>query len=190
MSLIESLEKRRTNYALTKDLPVSEEEVLSAVKRITELTPDAFDCRSGRVVVVLGEQNKKMWDMIIGKFEVPVAQYKQDCFYGSYGTILYFYDNNIVAALEDRFELFRPYFQGWALQASAMLQMNIWTGLKDLGVGASLHHYNPVVDEDIRTMFDLPASWKLIAQMPFGGVGAPPRVKDPDDVERRVFVVK
>ena len=91
-------------------------------------------------------------------------------------------------ALENKFELFRPYFQGWAMQASAMVQMNIWSALADLGVGASLHHYNPVIDDAVKEMYGLPASWKFIAQMPFGGLADDPRVKDPDDIEARVFV--
>ncbi|MBQ5951909.1 MAG: nitroreductase family protein [Lachnospiraceae bacterium] len=188
MSIIESLEKRRTRYSLTKDLPVPEEKVLETIKRVAELSPDAFDCRSGRLIVLLGEENDRFWDMVIGTFDPPIADYKQACFRGSYGTILYFYENDVVEALENKFELFRPYFQGWAMQASAMVQMNIWSALADLGVGASLHHYNPVIDDAVKEMYGLPASWKFIAQMPFGGLADDPRVKDPDDIEARVFV--
>lgn len=189
MSIIETLEKRRTRYSLTPKLPVPFEQVRDLIKQVTELTPDAFDSRSGRLVVLTGEENRRFWDMVIGTFDPPVADYKQACFRGCFGTILFFYDNDIVAALEEKHELFRPYFQGWAMQASAMLQINIWNALAEIGVGASLHHYNPVIDDTVKSMFGLPASWKLIGQMPFGGLDADPRVKDPDDVDTRVTFI-
>ena len=33
-----------------------------------------------------------------------------------------------------------------------------------------LQHYNPIVDEATASEFDIPKTWKLIAQMPFGDV--------------------
>ena len=49
-----------------------------------------------------------------------------------------------------------------------MLQFAIWTALEDLGLGVNLQHYNPLIDEDIKQIFDLPDSWDLVAQMVFG----------------------
>ena len=49
-----------------------------------------------------------------------------------------------------------------------MLQLAVWTALAEAGVGASLQHYNPLIDEQVKKEFNLPASWKLVAQMPFG----------------------
>ena len=40
--------------------------------------------------------------------------------------------------------------------------------LEDAGMGASLQHYNPLVDDEVRAAWNLPLHWKLIAQMPFG----------------------
>ena len=37
-------------------------------------------------------------------------------------------------------------------------------------------------------MFDLPESWKLIAQMPFGGIVAEPDAKEKEDISKRVLV--
>lgn len=55
MSILESIEKRRTYYALNKELPVSEEQVVDTIQKTTELVPDAFNMRSARVIVVLGK---------------------------------------------------------------------------------------------------------------------------------------
>ena len=49
-----------------------------------------------------------------------------------------------------------------------MLQYIAWTLLETEGFGASLQHYNPLIDEKVKSAWDIPSSWKLIAQMPFG----------------------
>jgi predicted oxidoreductase (fatty acid repression mutant protein) len=56
-------------------------------------------------------------------------------------------------------------------------------------VGASLQHYNPLIDAAVARQWNVPAYWKLRAQMPFGsnenGFGEKPFM---DDAERfRVF---
>jgi predicted oxidoreductase (fatty acid repression mutant protein) len=57
-----------------------------------------------------------------------------------------------------------------------------------LDVGANIQHYNPVIDKAVQDLFDLPASWKLIAQMPFGGIVAEPEPKEQEDIAIRVQV--
>ena len=42
-----------------------------------------------------------------------------------------------------------------------MLQISIWTALRELNIGANLQHYNPVIDETVKKMFSVPDSWKL-----------------------------
>lgn len=54
-----------------------------------------------------------------------------------------------------------------------MHQYAIWTALASLGVGASLQHYNPVIDQAVAETWKVPASWKLRAQLVFGGIAAP-----------------
>ena len=64
--------------------------------------------------------------------------------------MLYFYDEAVVQALQAQFPLYAANFPGWALQSSGMLQLSVWSGLRELGVGASLQHYNPIIDKDVR----------------------------------------
>ena len=52
--------------------------------------------------------------------------------------------------------------------------------VRELGVGANIQHYNPVIDEAVRTLFGLPENYVLVAQMPFGGIVAPPAPKADD----------
>ncbi len=44
----------------------------------------------------------------------------------------------------------------------------MWTALAEAGIGASLQHYNPLVDEAVRREWGIAANWQLRAQMPFG----------------------
>ena len=71
-----------------------------------------------------------------------------------------------------------------------MLQFAVWTALEDEGLGASLQHYNPLIDDDVRAEWNLPASWRLLGQMPFGKPGGVPGPKDFLPIEDRVKVIK
>jgi predicted oxidoreductase (fatty acid repression mutant protein) len=50
-----------------------------------------------------------------------------------------------------------------------MLQFACWTALEAEGLGANLQHYNPLVDAKIAEEWKVPATWKLTAQLVFGG---------------------
>lgn len=190
MSIINALEKRRSYYNINKELPVSTEEVIKRIETLTELVPDAFNMKSSRLVVALGEKQDLLWDSIYEVFGGDVPKDKTDSFKAGAGTVLYFYDQAVVKGLQDQFPLYAGNFPGWALQANAMLQISIWSGLRELGIGASLQHYNPVIDQKIRELFDVPESYQLIAQMPFGGIVEEPGPKEKEDISKRVRIVK
>ncbi|KAG7103958.1 putative nitroreductase HBN1 like protein [Verticillium longisporum] len=50
-----------------------------------------------------------------------------------------------------------------------MLQFSVWTALEAEGFGANLQHYNPLIDEKVAAEWSVPSSWKLNAQLVFGG---------------------
>lgn len=190
MRILDALEKRRTHYDINKDLPVAEEKVRELVERATELVPDAFNMKSSRVVVVTGEEQDRLWDSIYNVFEGKVPREKIDGFKAGYGTVLYFYDQDVVHHMQDQFPSYAAKFPEWASQASAMLQISVWSGLKELGVGASLQHYNPVIDETVRKLLHLPGNYVLNAQMPFGGINSHPEEKPKEDISKRVSFLK
>lgn len=70
-----------------------------------------------------------------------------------------------------------------------MAQFAVWTALATAGIGASLQHYNPLPDAAAAAEWNLPGTWKLRAQMPFGSNEAPFLEKEfMDDAQRfRVF---
>jgi len=190
MGIRESLKERRTYYNINSEMPVKEEEVEKAVKELTELVPDAFNMKSARVVVAFGEEHRKLWDGIYDTFEGKVPREKIDSFKAGAGTVLYFYDEETVKALQERFAGYADNFPVWANQANGMLQISVWTALREMNIGASLQHYNPVIDELVRKQFNVPDNYKLIAEMPFGGIVSQPDPKDKEDISKRVAVFR
>lgn len=190
MSLKESLLKRRSIYALNKDLPISEDEIIQVVEETVALIPDAFDCKSQRVVVVFGDKQNELWDAILGEFNGQVSKEKIDSFKAAAGTVLYFTDKNITNELMDTFPMYASNFPIWNMQANSMLQIAIWTSLTELGIGTNLQHYNPVIDKTIKSLFDIPDSYQLVAQMPFGGIVSAPIPKNEEDISKRVTIFR
>ncbi len=190
MSFIKSLETRRTYYNINRELPVAEEEVVGIIEKVTEATPDAFNMKSARLVVALGEKQDQLWDAIYDAFDGKVAHEKIDSFKSGYGTILYFIDEDVVKSMQEQFAFYAHNFPIWANQANGMLQSNIWTALREVGIGASLQHYNPVINDAVAKLFEVPGNWTLIAQMPFGGIGAEPDAKEKEDIGKRVLIKK
>ena len=190
MGIVESLQDRRTYYALNSALPVSEEAVENRIRTLTELVPDAFNMKSSRVVAAFGGQHRRLWDSIYDVFGGKVPREKIDSFRAGAGTVLFFYDEATVQALQAKFPAYAPNFPLWALQASGMLQLSVWSGLRELGIGASLQHYNPVIDGAVRVQFGVPEQYRLVAQMPFGGIAAEPAPKEREDISARISVFR
>ena len=190
MGISDSLAKRRSYYKLNKNLPVSQDEVIKTIETITELVPDAFNMKSARVIIALHDKQDKLWDEIYDTFGGKVAREKIDSFKSAAGTILYFIDNDVVNAMQDKFPLYAANFPIWANQANGMLQIAIWTALRELNVGANIQHYNPVIDKAVAKLFNVSENYTLIAQMPFGGIAEEPAPKDKEDISLRVKVEK
>lgn len=190
MSLINSLKERRSYYNISKELPVGEDKVIELIENATEYTPDAFNMKSARVVVVLEEKQDELWDRIFDAFGGKVPREKIDSFKAGAGTVLYFYDESVIKTLQEKFPAYAQNFPVWANQANGMLQSNIWVGLRELGIGASIQHYNPVIDETVKKLFDLPESYILVAQMPFGKIIEEPTEKEREKISDRVLISK
>ena len=188
MTILDTLKKRRTIYQLNKNMPVSDEEVIQVIKDVTELTPDAFNMKSARVIVAMNDNHDALWDVIYDAFEGKVSTEKIQTFKDGYGTVLYFIDDQVVENLQEQFALYADNFPVWAQQANGMLQYGIWNALADLNVGASLQHYNPVIDKAVKEMFNVPEHYRLIAQMPFGGIVQEAEPKEKEDITQRVKV--
>lgn len=197
-TFVEALKNRRTYYALSPKSPISDGEIEEIVKTVLTHVPSAFNSQSARMVLLLGENHQKLWDIVKDTLKAIMAsedflktEEKIDgSFASGYGTILFFEDQAVVKNLQAAFPGYKDNFPVWSQHTSAMHQLSTWTMLEDAGFGASLQHYNPLIDEEVIEAWHLPKSWKLIAQMPFGvpigGVGE----KEVEDLNKRMKVFK
>ena len=171
-------ETRRSVYHLTKDLPIAQSELEGIVNHAVMHTPSSFNSQSTRLIVLQGAEHEKLWDLtaealraIVSSEHFEATQSKLNTFKAAAGTILFFEDMGVVKELQEKFPLYTENFPVWADHANAMAQYALWTTLAAAGVGANLQHYNPVIDQAVAEAWRVSASWKLRAQMVFGGVG-------------------
>ena len=195
-SFQEAVTARRSIYKLGREIPVLQSQIIATVERMTKDIPTPFNMQSARIVVTMLDHHENVWDItkMALKRVVPADKFanteaKIDGFSAAYGTILFFESSNMIKAMQDQFPTYKDNFPGWAMQANGMLQFAIWTALEDLGLGVNLQHYNPLIDEDIKKIFDLPDSWDLVAQMVFGEKleDAPPIEKIPTGSRVKIF---
>jgi predicted oxidoreductase (fatty acid repression mutant protein) len=190
MKIVDILKQRRSYYVIDDKINVSNEEIIKVIEDVTALIPDAFNAKSQFVVVALGERHKKLWDAIGDVFKGKVPREKIDSFKAGAGTVLFFVDSEKVKSLEEKFTSYKDNFKPWAQQSNGMLQINIWSALRELGLGASLQHYNPVIDDMVKDMFDVDDKYQLLAQMIFGNIVKEPAPKEEEEISKRVRVFK
>ena len=189
---------RRSIYALGDNLSQTPEEIFDLVKQTIKNSPTAFNSQTVRAVVLFGKSSDKVWEIVedalrkISKSPDAFEQTKSkiDSFKAGYGTILYFTDTTIVHQLENDYPSYAANFANWAEQGLGGAQQAVWTALAEQGIGASLQHYNPLIDDAIHQVFNLPADWQLRAEMPFGSIEAPAGEKAQLDDEEMFKLIK
>lgn len=177
-SFIELIKKRRTIYSLGNNLPVSQDRIAALIKEAVKHSPTAFNSQSSRVVVLFGENHKKLWNIVKDALRaiVPADAFAategkiDNAFLSGAGTVLFFEDQSVVKGLQEQFALYADNFPIWSEQASGIAQFAVWTALSEENIGASLQHYNPVIDEQVSKAWNIPADWKLRAQLVFGSI--------------------
>lgn len=189
------IQTRRSIYNLGKESPLYPEELNRIFRECLKQCPTAFNSQSGRLAVLYQHYNKRLWNItsdILEQLSSPEqfmqTQKKLNSFASGTGTILYFIDDSITQKLQKKYPLYAEHFPTWAEQANGMLQYMIWTALAEHKIGASLQHYNPLIDEQVRHSFDIPSNWRLTAQMPFGSIIQPAEEKTFESLEKRIKI--
>lgn len=197
-NLKEALKHRRSYYAIGSKSLISDVEIEEIIDFAALHTPSAFNSQSARFVLLLGEHHKKLWEIVketlkkvvaVPAFVTTEAKINKS-FASGHGTVLFFNDRIVVEGLQKAYPLYYDKFPEWAMQSAGMQQLAVWTMLEDAGFGASLQHYNPLIDEVVAKEWKLPDSWELLAQMPFGVPSEPPAKKEFKPLEDRVKVFK
>ncbi|MGH1402323.1 MAG: nitroreductase family protein [Acinetobacter tandoii] len=179
------IEQRRTIYALAKNVEQTPEYLTNLIQRTIRESPSSFNSQSSRAVILFNAEHEKFWNFVKKELqtyatdEVAAAktEAKMDSFAAGLGTILFFEDMSVVEDLQTRFALYAENFPIWAEHSTAMAQFATWTALHTEGLGASLQHYNPIVDEQVHNEWDIPKNWKLRAQLVFGSIEAEAKEK-------------
>ena len=166
-TFLSSIHERRSVYSITNTSPIPKNKIVALIEMLLEDVPSAFNCQSARVVVLFEQAHKNFWDIVMRTLRerVPAEKFapteaKINSFAAGYGTILYFDDEGITETFASNFPTYAANFKTWADQANGML------------------HYNPIIDAEVKEVFNIPDQYRLIAQMPFGAKTAEPDEKE------------
>lgn len=118
--------------------------------------------------------------------------------------VLFFVDYDALKDIKEKFAIYADKFDPFALESNAMSQylgmsceslssskiltFAVWTALASEGLGANLQHYSPLIDEQIQKQWNIPANWKLDAQLVFGTPAGGPLDKTFAPIEDRFKV--
>ena len=195
-NVLQHLKNRRTIYALGRDVKLGNEELVSLIQNSIKQAPSSFNSQTSRAVVLLGKHQDRLWEIaketlkaIVPADAYPATEAKLSGFQAAYGTVLFYEDQDVVGDLQKKFALYADNFPIWSEHSTGMAQLAVWTALAEYDIGASLQHYNPLIDDKVKAEWNIPSSWKLRAQMPFGSIVNPAGEKEyMNDEERfRVF---
>lgn len=196
MSFIEEIEKRRSIYALSNQVELSNEALDTLIKQAIRLSPSAFNSQSSRAIILFDHAHIKFWEIVKKTLQARVpadvfiaTENKINGFSAGKGTILFYEDQDIVKNLQQQFTAYAENFPIWSEHSTAIAQFAVWTALSEKNIGASLQHYNPIVDEETAKVFEVPHSWKLRAQLVFGAIEAQAGEKEfmQDEVRFKTF---
>lgn len=196
-NLKKAITNRRSYYSINDKSPISDQQIKDLVDLAVRNVPSAFNSQSARLVLLLNEHHRKFWNIVKevlrakARSEEAFAQTKakiEGSFEAGHGTILFYEDQGAVRKLQEQFPTYSDNFTVWSQHTSAMHQFAMWILLEDAGFGASLQHYNPLIDTEVAAQWKIDPDWKLIAQMPFGMPTAEPGVKEFEPLDGRSIV--
>ena len=191
--LWDAIENRRSIYAIDDKISQSTQDIKQLVDFAVMHVPSAFNNQTTRTVLLVGAEHHKLWDMtkeILRKI-VPADKFVETeekidiCFRAGYGTVLFFIDELVNQEWQAKFPSYAENFPVWAHHSPGMHQLTVWTMLEELGLGATLQHYNPLIDQVVQEEWKLDKNWRLIAQMPFGRPVAAAGPKEFVPIEKR-----
>lgn len=189
---------RRTITSITDEITMGEDELMGLAAAAIETTPWAFGVPLGHVVVLEGRQHHAFWELVCQALRESIdddaafdeAEARADAFAEGYGTLLVFEDEAALAQLVEEHPERADELPQWSQQSIGILQFSIWNLLEEQGVGTSLQHYGHLLGARVADTWGLPASWRLISQMPFGIFDRLPEDKLPIEAKRHLRLFK
>lgn len=162
--------KRRSIYALGKDVELTNQELIDTIQGAILQTPTAFNSQTSRVVILLDEESDAFWNEIAySELEkvTPAEAFEGTKerlagFAQAKGTILFYEDQDVVKGLQEQFPLYAENFPIWSEQGHGIALYATWLALAEQNIGLNVQHYNPLVDAQLAEKYDIPANWKLV----------------------------
>lgn len=196
--LLEIEKNRRSIYALGKNIPLTEDEVIELISEVVANAPSAFNSQTGKIAILLNSNHDELWNIVENTLrekmgpdrDFTATKEKMDSFKSAYGTVLFFENQNKVKELQEAFPSYADKFPQYSEHSSAIIQILTWLALSEQNIGASLQHYNPIIDKEIKTLWNVPDEYELVAQMPFGEILADAGEKEFEPIENRIKVIK
>lgn len=65
MEFFDAVEMRRTRYAISSKSLLADDEIEKILRRAVKYTPSAFHSQTSRVVLLLGENHNKFWQIVM-----------------------------------------------------------------------------------------------------------------------------
>lgn len=173
---MEAMRLRRSYYAINNETLVSDETIVQMLEQVLLNVPSAFNAQSTRLVLLLRENHTALWNIVkdVLRQQVEIEKFARTeakingSFAAGYGTILFYEDREVVERQKAEMPLYADKCDEYSAQTSAMHQFSVWVLLRNMGFGASLQHYNPLIDDDVAQHWGINRKWRLMAQMPFG----------------------
>lgn len=163
-NLKEAMVNRRSIRKVTKNANITKERINEIVTTALH-APTSFNMQSGRIVVLMDTEHEKLWDLVKEALRprVPEENFgatveRLQGFRDGVGTILFFENQETVEQMQEKAPLYKEQFPYWSHQGSAMLQYAVWMSLSAEGIGASLQHYNPIIDAEVKQAWDIPGN--------------------------------
>ena len=187
---------RRSRYGFTGDRPVSAARMEEILRDTLLHLPSPYNSQSTRMVLLYDAHHKRFWDLTLRELMQAAPEKKHadirrkidEQFASGYATVLFFIDEKTVSELKSEFPKYAERFATWSEHSNAMHQYVLWAGMAAEGLGASLQHYSPLVDEAVHRQWGIPDHWRLTAQMPLGVPAEEPDEKEQQPLEERLIV--
>ncbi|KAI8621277.1 nitroreductase [Chytriomyces sp. MP71] len=167
--------QRRSHRNIKRESTLSDAQLQDLVKFALTHSPSSYNTQTTRIVLLLKDAHEKFWETgKKGAAETQEGSHLENTlnrltlFQSGYGTILFFEDTQLVESKPDESKAIWVEMQA---HGAGIIHYVLWTALAEAGMGASLQHFsNKLTLEYIKSEFQVPDTWRLVAQMPFGVV--------------------
>ena len=118
-TLFDAFKYRHSVYTLTDESPISNDRIEELVQDTLLNVPSAFNSQTTRLVLVLGEEHKKLWELVRGvyKQQLPPDKFEHanqrfGGFQAAYGTVLFYEDSSVMRGFQEKFKTYQEHFPG------------------------------------------------------------------------------